>query len=236
MSPGSRRTLFLTLAAAAASGLVMLLLSETMTLSELKARREELVALIAAWPTTFTTLFIAAFAVAAAAVPGAAVFKVAAGALFGFWGGAAVSQISTLLGATLGFVAARYLLRSWVERRFHDRIEVINRGLERDGVSFLLALRFNPLVPFFLINFSMGVTRMRLWVFAVTSFFGLIPASIVYSNAGIELAKIETPADILSVRLLGSLVLLSLMPLAGRWAAQVLRRRRASTARLPGEG
>ena len=236
MSPGSRRTLFLTLAAVAAAGLGMLLLSDVITLSELKSRREEMVALIAASPNTFTALFIAAFALAAAAVPGAAVFKVAAGALFGFWGGAIISQISTLLAATLGFVAARYLLRSWVERRFHDRIDAINCGLERDGVVFLLALRFNPLVPFFLINFSMGVTRMRLWVFVVTSFFGLIPASIVYSNAGTAIAQIETPADILSIRLLGSLVLLSLMPLAGRWAAQRLRRRRGTTAPLAGEG
>jgi uncharacterized membrane protein YdjX (TVP38/TMEM64 family) len=237
MSPGTRRTLLLTLAALAAAGLGLFVLSDIMSLAQLKAHRSDLVALIAARPVVFTASFMLAFAVLAAAAPGAAIFKVAAGALYGFWGGFLVSLFSTLLAATLGFVAARYLLRSWVERRFKDRIALINRGLDEDGVLFLLALRFNPLVPFFLINFSMGVTRMRLWVFVLTSFFGLMPASVVYSLAGTELAKIETTADIFNVRLLGSLVLLSLMPLAGRWVAKRLRRRRRGRiAPLPGEG
>lgn len=237
MSPGSRRTLLLTFAALAAAAIGLYALSDVMSLSELKAHRQELVDLIASRPFTFTALFMIAFAILAAAAPGAAVLKVAAGALYGFWGGFLVSLFSTLMAATLGFVAARYLLRGWVERRFRDRIALINRGLSEDGVLFLLALRFNPLVPFFLINFSMGVTRMRLWVFVLTSFFGLMPASVVYSLAGTELAKIETTADIFNIRLLGSLVLLSLMPLAGRWAAKRLRRRRrGAIAPLPGEG
>jgi uncharacterized membrane protein YdjX (TVP38/TMEM64 family) len=236
MSPGTRRTFLLTVAALAAAGLGLLVLSDIMSLAQLKAHRADLVALIAARPVVFTTLFMLAFAILAAAAPGAAVLKVAAGALYGFWGGFLVSLFSTLLAATLGFVAARYLLRSWVERRFKERIALINRGLDVDGVLFLLALRFNPLVPFFLINFSMGVTRMRLWVFVLTSFFGLMPASAVYSLAGTELAKIETTADIFNIRLLGSLVLLSLMPLAGRWVAKRLRRRRGTIAPLPGEG
>jgi uncharacterized membrane protein YdjX (TVP38/TMEM64 family) len=237
MSPGTRRTLLCTLAALAAAALGLLVLSDIVSLAQLKAHRATLIAQIATRPVVFTGLFMLAFAVLAAAAPGAAVLKVAAGALYGFWGGFLVSLFSTLLAATLGFVAARYLLRSWVERRFKTRIALINRGLEQDGVLFLLALRFNPLVPFFLINFSMGVTRMRLWVFVLTSFFGLMPASAVYSLAGTELAKIETTADIFNIRLLGSLVLLSLMPLAGRWAAKKLRsRRRGAVVPLPGEG
>jgi uncharacterized membrane protein YdjX (TVP38/TMEM64 family) len=236
MTRGNRRTLLLSLAALTAAAIGLYLLSDVMTLAQLKARRAELMALIDAWPFTFTSLFMLAFAILAAAAPGAAIFKVAAGALFGLLGGFAISLCSTLLAATIGFVAARYLLRRWVERRFADRIALINRGLMEDGVLFLLALRFNPLVPFFLINFSMGVTRMRLWVFVATSFFGLIPASLVYSIAGTELAKIETTADIFNIRLLGALVLLSIMPLAGRWAAKRLRRRRGGEiAPLPGE-
>jgi uncharacterized membrane protein YdjX (TVP38/TMEM64 family) len=241
MNPGTRRTLLLSLTAAGAAALGLLLISQVMTFADLKEHREELLATIARQPVAFTTLFMLAFAVLAAAAPGAAVLKVAAGALYGLWGGFLVSLFSTLMAATIGFVAARYLLRGWVERRFRERITAINRGVEQDGVVFLLALRFNPLVPFFLINFGMGMTRMRLWVFVVTSFFGLIPASIVYSNAGTQLASIDTPADIVSVRLLGSLLLLSLMPLAGRWAAKRLRKRQgrgrgpAAIAPLPGE-
>ena len=237
MSPGTRRTLLSALAAAAAAAIGLWVLSDVFSLAQLKAHRADLVAAIAAHPAVFTAIFMLVFAVLAAIAPGAAIFKVAAGALYGFWGGFLISLFSTLMAATIGFVAARYLLRSWVERRFRDRVALINRGLAQDGVVFLLALRFNPLVPFFLINFSMGVTRMRLWVFVVTSFFGLMPASIVYSLAGTELAKIETTADIFNIRLLGSLVLLSIMPIAGRWAAKRMRgRRSAAIAPLPGEG
>ncbi|HEY0116461.1 MAG TPA: VTT domain-containing protein [Allosphingosinicella sp.] len=234
MTFGQRRTLILTMAAAAAAAILLLLLSDLVTLEQLKARREELLAIIAAHPFAFTAAFILAFALAASFAPGAAVLKVAAGALFGLWGGFAISLVATLLAATIGFVAARYALRHWVERRFHNRVEIINRGVVREGVVFLLALRLNPLIPFFLINFGMGLTRMRLWVFAATSFFGLIPASFVYANAGTELARIEAPSDILTVRLIGSLILLSLMPLAGRWAAKWLRARRAPVAEQGG--
>jgi len=235
MSPGTGRTLLFSLAAAAAAALGLFVLSDVVSLAQLKAHREEIMAMIAAHPVAFTSLFMCVFAVLAAMAPGAVIFKVAAGALYGVWGGFLIALFSTLMAATLGFVAARYLLRSWVERRFRDRVVLINQGLEQDGVLFLLALRFNPLVPFFLINFSMGVTRMRLWVFVATSFFGLIPASTVYSLAGTELARIETTADIFNIRLLGALVLLSIMPLLGRWAAKKLRRHRGPVVPLPGE-
>lgn len=234
MSPGTRRTLLFSLVALVAGGVLVLALSDALTLEQLKARREELVAFIAARPITVTALLFAAFVILATFAPGAAVLKVAAGALFGLLGGFVFGLLATLIAATCGFLLARYVARGWVERRFHQRVEVINRGVQREGVAFLLALRLNPLIPFFLINAGMGLTRMRGWVFVVTSFFGLLPACFIYTNAGTELARIETPSDILSFRLLGSLILLSLMPLAGRWAARKLRRGGGSIAERPG--
>ena len=102
----------------------------------------------------------------------------------------------------------------------------IRFGLERDGIVYLLALRFNPLIPFFAINFAMGLTRMRATTFTLVSLVGLLPASFVYANAGTELARIEQPSDILSVRLIVSLALLSVMPIAGRWLSRRLAGRR----------
>jgi uncharacterized membrane protein YdjX (TVP38/TMEM64 family) len=235
MNRGQRRTIALSILAALAAATIVLLLRDVVTLEQLKARREELIAFIGHAPILFISLFIIAFAVIASFAPGAAVLKVAAGALFGLWGGGVIALVATLLSASIGFVAARYLLRHWVERRHSERVAAINRGVREDGVMFLLALRLNPLIPFFLINFGMGLTRMRLTVFAATSFFGLIPASFVYANAGTELARIETPSDVLSIRLIGSLVLLSLMPLIGRAVAKRLRRQRGDVAELPGE-
>lgn len=225
----SRRRLVLLVVATPVAGLIVLamLYGDLFTLAELKARRDALQALIEARPVAFIAGFTLGFAVAAALAPGAAIFKVAAGALFGLWGGMGIALVATLLAATIGFLLSRYLARHWVEARFGARTAAINRGVEREGIVFLLALRLNPLIPFFLINFGMGLTRMRLAVFVAVSFIGLIPASFVYANAGTELARIETPGDILSVRLLGSLFLLSLMPLIGRAAAGWLRGRRA---------
>jgi uncharacterized membrane protein YdjX (TVP38/TMEM64 family) len=112
MSPGSRRTLLSALAAAAAAALGLFVLSDVFSLAQLKEHRLDLVELIAAHPIAFTTAFMIVFAVLAAIAPGAAIFKVAAGALYGFFGGFLISLFSTLAAATLGFVAARYLLRS----------------------------------------------------------------------------------------------------------------------------
>ena len=212
----------------------LLLFGDLVSLDTLRARQAELRAVIDAQPLLATTVFVIAFAVIASFAPGAAVLKVAAGALFGLLGGFLIALLATLLGAIIGFLLTRTALRPWVERRFAAPLAAINRGVERDGMVYLLALRFNPLVPFFLINFGLGLTRMRLLAFTGASFVGLMPAALVFANAGTELARITTPADILSWRLIGSLILLSLLPLAGRAAAAWLRRRGGIVADLPG--
>lgn len=230
MSPGTRRTLLLTLLALAAAAVAITVLGNVFTLEELKQRRAELLTLVEARPVAFCSLYFAVFALLATVAPGLSIFKMTAGALFGLAAGFAFALFATLTAATLGFLGARYLARTRVERRFHNRVQLINRGVEQEGVVFLLAMRLNPLVPFFLINLGMGLTCMKLWTFVLTSFFGTMPATFIYTNAGTALAMVETPEDILSVRLIGSLVLLSLMPLLGRWAAKRLRARRASVA------
>ncbi|MDB5668485.1 MAG: pyridine nucleotide-disulfide oxidoreductase [Alphaproteobacteria bacterium] len=227
MSPRGRKLALLALPVLVVAAVLLgWLAGDLLTLGELKRRQLELQDVIRAHPIGFTAGFLLLFGVAAAFAPGAAVLKVAAGALFGLWGGMAVALGGTLLGAVIGFLASRYLMRHWVEHRFARQSAAINRGLERDGIAYLLALRFNPLIPFFLINFAMGLTRMRATTFTLVSLVGLLPASFVYANAGTELARIEQPADILSVRLIVSLALLSVMPIAGRWLSRRLGGRR----------
>ncbi|MFN3725506.1 MAG: TVP38/TMEM64 family protein [Allosphingosinicella sp.] len=228
MSPRGRKlALFALPVLVFAAILLVWLAGDLLTLGELKRRQLELQALIRAKPVAFTAAFLLMFGIVAAVMPGAAILKVAAGALFGLWGGMAVALGGTLLGAVIGFLGSRYLMRHWVEQRFARQAAVINRGLERDGIVYLLALRFNPLIPFFLINFALGLTRMRATTFTVVSLFGLLPASFVYANAGTELARIEQPSDILSTRLILSLILLSVMPVAGRWLSKRLGGQRA---------
>lgn len=236
MSPGTRRTLLLTALALAAAAIAITIVSNVFTLEELKQRRAELLDLIEAQPVTFCTIYFLIFATLATFAPGASIFKMASGAIFGLGIGLVFSLFATITAAVIGFLTSRYIARTPVERRFHDRVEAINHGVAEEGVTFLLAMRLNPLVPFFLINLGMGLTRMPLWKFALTSFFGIMPATFIYTNAGTALAMVETPGDILSFRLLGSLVLLSIMPLLGRWAAKRLSARRPPVAGETADG
>ncbi len=172
-------------------------------------------------PLALIVFFLVYVAVTALSLPVAAALTLAAGALFGRWlGSAAVSAASTL-GATLAFLGSRYLLRDWVQRRYGERLGPVHRGLERDGAYYLFTLRLVPLVPYFLINLGMGLTRMRVRTFALVSWLGMLPGTFLYVNAGTALAAVDEPGDILSLEVLGALALLGITPLVIR---KLLRR------------
>src|SRR5688500_7044814 len=138
MSPRRRKILLFALPAIVlAAVLLFFAAGDLLTLDQLKQRQQELQALIRAQPIAFTAGFLAFFALVASVAPGAAVLKVASGALFGLWAGMAVALGGTLLAAMLGFVMSRYLMRHWVEQRFARQAEAINRGLKREGVVYL---------------------------------------------------------------------------------------------------
>lgn len=171
-------------------------------------------------------LHIAALALS---LPGAVLAPtLAAGAIFGPYWGTVIALASIVIGDSLGFLGARYLFRDWVEQRFGAQAEAIDRGVERDGAFYLLSLRLMAVIPFFVVNLSMGLTRMPLKTFAPVSLIGLLPATALYVNAGNSLAAIETPSDILSPRLIGAFVLLALLPIAAKF---LLERRRAGNRR-----
>lgn len=195
-----------------------------LALDVLKARHAELVALYDRRPLLvvggFMLILITALALS---LPGSVLsMSLAAGAIFGPWWGTLIVLASLTIGDSLGFLVARYLLRDWVQRRFGRQLEGIERGIERDGAFYLLSLRLMAVVPFFVINLTLGLTRMPLKLFAPVSFVGLAPATALYVRAGTELARIETPSDIFSARLIGAFVLLALLPIAARF---LLRRR-----------
>ncbi|MGZ8307701.1 MAG: FAD-dependent oxidoreductase, partial [Allosphingosinicella sp.] len=126
----------------------------------------------------------------------------------------------------LAFLSSRYLLRDWVKARFAGRIDAIDGGIERDGAFYLLTLRLIPAFPFFLVNLAMGVTGMRLLTFALVSQAGMLLGTIVYVNAGTQLAGIESTSDIFSPALIGSFVLLGLFPLLAKALVGWWKRRR----------
>lgn len=163
---------------------------------------------------------------AALSLPGATVMTLAGGAMFGLWVGVPVVLVSATMGATLAFWMARYVLRDAVQRRFGDRLEAINTGLERDGVFYLFSLRLVPAFPFFLINLLMGLTTIRSATFFWASLVGMFAGTTVYVNAGTQLAAITRLSDILSPVLIGSFVLLAAFPWLARWGIGMVKTRR----------
>ncbi|CAG7857022.1 partial dihydrolipoamide dehydrogenase, partial [biofilm metagenome] len=155
-------------------------------------------------------------AVTSLSLPGAAILTLAGGGIFGlFWSTIIVSFVSTI-GATIAFLAARFLLRDWVRTHFGQRLQTIESGLMRDGAYYLFTIRLIPVFPFFLINLAMGLTAMKTWTFYWVSQAGMLAGTIVYVNAGTQLAKIDSLSGIMSPAVLGSFVLLGLFPLLAR--------------------
>jgi pyruvate/2-oxoglutarate dehydrogenase complex dihydrolipoamide dehydrogenase (E3) component/uncharacterized membrane protein YdjX (TVP38/TMEM64 family) len=198
-----------------------------LSLDTVKAQQAWLERLVDERPLLLILIFFALYVgLTAASIPGAVVASAAAGALFGLWTGVLIVSFGATIGATLAFLASRYLFRDWVTARYGRRLEAIDRGLARDGAFYLLTLRLNPVVPYFLINLAMGLTRMRVLPFALVSQIGMLPATFIYVNAGTQIARIDSVRDIASPGLIASLVLLSLFPLIARWIVGALRKRR----------
>jgi pyruvate/2-oxoglutarate dehydrogenase complex dihydrolipoamide dehydrogenase (E3) component/uncharacterized membrane protein YdjX (TVP38/TMEM64 family) len=194
-------------------------LGHWLRLETLKARQAELLALYAAHPLAVIAGYMAVYiAVTALSLPGAVILTLAGGALFGLWTGLVVVSFASTAGATLAFLAARYLLRDGITRRFGARLDEIHRGIDRDGAFYLFTLRLVPLVPFFVINLVMGLTKMPTRRHAWVSQLGMLPGTLVYVNAGTALGGLQSLSGILSPPLLGAFALLAVFP----WMARVV--------------
>ena len=221
------RILLLLLIVLAIASFFVFDLGQYLTLDSLKARQAELAAFVDRRPAVaIAAFFLLYVAVTALSLPGAAILTLAAGAIFGLWEGTLIASFASTLGASLAFLSSRYLLRDWVKARFGGRIDAIDRGIAKDGAFYLLSIRLIPAFPFFLVNLAMGVTAMRLLTFALVSQAGMLPGTIVYVNAGTQLAGIESMSDILSPALIGSFVLLGLFPLLAKALVGWWKRRR----------
>jgi len=159
------------------------------------------------------TYFVIYLASTAFSLPGATVLSLAGGALFGLTAGTVVVSFASTIGATLAMLIARVLLRDWVNNRFASQITTINSGMLKEGAFYLFTLRLLPAIPFFVINLVMGLTPLRTVTFFWVSQLGMLPATLVYVNAGSELGKIQSINDILSPQLIISFVLLGIFPL-----------------------
>jgi pyruvate/2-oxoglutarate dehydrogenase complex dihydrolipoamide dehydrogenase (E3) component/uncharacterized membrane protein YdjX (TVP38/TMEM64 family) len=165
-------------------------------------------------------------AVTGLSLPGAAVMTLAGGAVFGLLWGTVIVSFASSIGATLAFLASRFLLRDWVQGRFGPQLRAVNEGIEREGGFYLFTLRLIPAIPFFAINLAMGLTPMRARTFYWVSQLGMLAGTVVYVNAGTQLAAIESPAGILSPALIGAFVLLGVFPLIAKKIVDAAKARR----------
>jgi uncharacterized membrane protein YdjX (TVP38/TMEM64 family) len=164
--------------------------------------------------------------VTALSLPGAALLTLAGGAVFGLLWGTVIVSFASTVGATLAFLIARFLLRDWVAGRFGPRLQAIDAGVRREGAFYLFTLRLVPVFPFFVINLLFGLTAMRVATFYWTSQIGMLAGTVVYVNAGTQLAQLDSLAGILSPALLGSFALLGVFPLLARKIIDAVRANR----------
>jgi pyruvate/2-oxoglutarate dehydrogenase complex dihydrolipoamide dehydrogenase (E3) component/uncharacterized membrane protein YdjX (TVP38/TMEM64 family) len=164
--------------------------------------------------------------VTALSLPGAAVMTLAAGALFGVLWGTVIVSFASSIGATLAFLVSRYFLQETVQSKFGDRLKAINAGIEKEGAFYLFTLRLVPVFPFFLINLLMGLTPIKAATFYLVSQIGMLAGTIVYVNAGTQLAQIDSLSGILSPALLFSFVLLGIFPLIAKKIIAVFQAKR----------
>ncbi len=152
----------------------------------------------------------------ALSLPGALVLTLAGGAVFGFVQGFVLVSFASTMGATLAFLAARYVLRDWVQHRFGEKLKPMNEGIAKEGAFYLFTLRLVPVFPFFLINLLMGLTAMRTFTYYWVSQVGMLAGTVIYVNAGTQLATIDSLKGIVSPQILLSLVALGVFPLLAK--------------------
>jgi uncharacterized membrane protein YdjX (TVP38/TMEM64 family) len=202
-------------------------LGQYLSLENFKASQADIVAAKDANPALYIAgFFLLYVAVTGLSIPGAAIMTLVAGALFGVVVGTLIVSFASTMGATLAFLSSRYLLRDWVQGKFGERLRAVDDGLEKDGAFYLFTLRLIPVFPFFVINLLMGLTRIKTGTFFWVSQIGMLPATIVFVNAGTQISRIESTAGLLSPTLIASFVALALFPWAAKAIVAVVKRSR----------
>jgi pyruvate/2-oxoglutarate dehydrogenase complex dihydrolipoamide dehydrogenase (E3) component/uncharacterized membrane protein YdjX (TVP38/TMEM64 family) len=202
-------------------------LGRFLSLDYIKSRQAEFTALAAEKPLAVGGAFFAIYVtVCALSLPGAAIMTLAAGAIFGLATGTLIVSFASAIGATLALLASRYILRDSVQSKFGARLADIDKGIEREGAFYLFTLRLVPIFPFFIINLLMGLTKMKAWTFYWVSQIGMLAGTLVYVNAGTQLAKISSLKGILSPGLIGSFVLLGVFPLVAKKIVDAIKARK----------
>ena len=192
-----KKLLVLAVVAAAIVAFFVFDLKQYLSIEFFQASRSKIDAFHAAHPWQTAAAFFAIYvAVTALSLPGATVMTLAGGAIFGVAVGTLVVSFASSIGATLAFLASRFMLRDWVQSRIGERLKAINDGVAKEGPFYLFALRLVPIFPFWLINLAMGLTVIRTWTFYWVSQLGMLAGTVVYVYAGTQLGQFRLSAGL----------------------------------------
>jgi len=216
--PARWRVILLVILAVLIAGFYLSGLHKQFSWEALKASRDRWHGYVQANLLWSALLFLfVAIALMSLSLPVGSILSMAAGALFDFSLGVGLIIVASAFGSTFAFLASRYLLRDFVRRWFGRWLAVVDRGIEKDGAQYLLMLRLSPVVPFFAVNATMGLTSIRTRTFIWVSQVGMLPSCFLYVLAGTHLAQLEKPSDVLSPELITIFVVLAFTPLVCRW-------------------
>jgi len=170
---------------------------------------------------TAVVYFLVYVAVTGLSLPGAAILTLVAGAIFGLLWGVVIVSFASSIGATLAFLASRFVLRDWVQAKFGDKLKPINEGVAREGAFYLFALRLVPAFPFFVINLVMGLTPIKTRTFYWVSQVGMLAGTIAYVYAGTQLGQFK-----ISAGLIAAFVILGIFPIVAKKILDALKARK----------
>src|SRR5262247_1701048 len=149
----------------------------------LLARALDGLARLGPWgPVLFVLLYVVATVLF---LPGA-ILTLGAGFIFGVVRGAILVSIGATLGATAAFLVGRYFARGWVAKRIEGnaRFRAIDEAVAREGWKIVGLMRLSPVFPFNLLNYAFGITRVSLRDFALASWIGMLPGTVMYVYVG----------------------------------------------------
>jgi uncharacterized membrane protein YdjX (TVP38/TMEM64 family) len=186
---------------------------KSITFESIKSNRQVLKEFISRNYLLSVVLYISAYAATALFLPGALLFSLLGGFLFGVLMATIYINVAAVIGATIAFLLARYLIGTWLQQKYDDILEKFNREVRKRGHNYLLTLRIVPLLPFFLVNFLAGLTRVSLKTFLWTTSLGMIPGSLFFTYAGKQLGSINHLDEIMTPKILALLILVGSLPL-----------------------
>ncbi|HET7319839.1 MAG TPA: TVP38/TMEM64 family protein [Nitrospirota bacterium] len=190
-------------------------LGSALTFENLQRNRQALLSFVSAHYVLSVVSFISVYVIVAAlSIPGAVILTLAGGFLFGTAAGVLYVDAGATAGAVCAFLSARYLLGDRLQQKYGGQFAKFNGEMVRNGVNYLLTLRLIAVFPFFLINFLAGLTKVPLKTFLWTTAVGIIPGTAVFAYAGQQLGSINSPADILSKKVIAALAALGFITLA----------------------